>query len=87
MDIVGHGFADEEARHARDMDRREHAEHVVVEGFAHPREREAGQQRARRRLPDRNSDHGWSSADDERRDGQLSAGHLALEIAQPGEAP
>ncbi len=44
MDILGHGFADQKPGYALKMDRRQDAEHVVVEGFAHPRQREAGQQ-------------------------------------------
>ncbi|PKP96455.1 MAG: hypothetical protein CVT74_16985, partial [Alphaproteobacteria bacterium HGW-Alphaproteobacteria-13] len=44
MDILGHGFADQKPGHAPDMDRRQDTKHVVVEGFAHPRQWEAGQQ-------------------------------------------
>ncbi|KHS41588.1 hypothetical protein [Novosphingobium subterraneum] len=43
VDVLAHRLAGEEAWHAGDVRRGQDAEHVVEEGLAHPREREAGE--------------------------------------------
>lgn len=60
VDIVGDGFADEGARCAAQMDRRQDPEHLVVERFAHARERKSGERGVAFRVG--NGDHDGSSS-------------------------